>query len=331
MNIEENFNDFYNSFLISNKEDFDKIEIQQNRAIKERKNNKKIIIMVEITLLTIIILWTIIFGWEEDNVGVQEWCGLAGFLFPMIIALKKRQKLEEYEDVYQNKIIKKLIQHFSPKLEYYPNETISDEEYRKMGIQNFNEFNSSNIIRGIYKNNEITISKIITKYISSRISYEGISENGINTRRKTSVQETFDGIFIKAKLSQNMKTDLYIKSKVHLNEKAFNNFIESIEGKEYCKIDDNELNNIFNIYSSNLDVNIRMLDSEMKSILIDIYNRQKFEIVIKDDYIYIRFWIVGLFSNPQLERKTNDKEILYKNYKMLYLVFYLLTKIEEKI
>ena len=331
MNIEEKFNDFYNSFLISNKADFDKMEIQRNRAINERQHNKKIIIMVEVIILIIIIFWAIIFGLEEDNDTIPEFCFMVGFLFPMIIALKKRQKLEEYEDVYQNKIIRKLIQHFSPKLEYYPNEAISDEEYLKMGIENFNEFNSSNTIRGIYKNNKIMISKIITKYISSHNHYEGLFEEGRTMRRKINVQETFDGIFVKAKLSQSIKTDLYIKSEEHLYEKAFNSFIKNIEGKEYDEIVVNEFNNIFKIYSSKSDVNTRILDSEMKSILIDIYNKQKFEIVIKDDYIYIRFWIAGLFSNPQLKRETNDKEILYKNYEILYLVFYLLTKIEEKI
>lgn len=331
MNIEEKFNNFYNNFLISNKEAFNKMEIQRNRAINERKKNKKLIIMVETILLIIIILWAIIFGLEEDNDTIPEFCFMVGLFFPMIIALKKRQKLEEYEDVYQDKIIRNLIQQFSPKLEYYPNEAISYEEYRRMGIQDFNEFDSSNIIRGIYQNNEIMISKIITKYIGSYNNYEGLFEKGNTMHRKSSVQETFDGIFVKAKLSQSIKTDIYIKSKEYLNEKVFNKFIENIEGKEYCEIDVNELNKIFQIYSSKSDVNTRILDSEMKSILIDIYNKQKFEIVIKDDYIYIRFWIAGLFSNPQLKRETNDKEILYKNYEILYLVFYLLTKIEEKI
>lgn len=334
MNIEEKFKEFYNRFLISNKDSFNKMENQRNKAIYERKNNKKIIIIVELILLIVFILWIIVFGLDENNDTIPELCFLAGFLFPMIIALKKKQKLEEYEDIYQNTIIRNIIQYFSPRLDYYPDESIGCEDYQKIGVENFNEFNSSNTIRGIYTNNEITISKIITKYIRSYNHYNGLFKEGPTIRKRTSVEETFNGIFVKAKLSKSANTELYIKSKEEINESIFNSFIENIsnaEGKEYDKIDIQELNDIFNVYSSNLEGYSRILDSEIKTTLINIYNNQKFELVIKNNYIYIRFWIDGLFSNPPLERETNDKEILYKNYKVLYLVFYLLTKIEEKI
>ena len=331
MKVEEDFKEFYNRFLIYNKDSFNKMENQRNEAIQERKNNKKIIIMVEILLLIVVIFWVKSFGLYENSEVVPELCFLAGFVFPMVIALKKRKKIEEYEDSYQNEIIRKLIKHFSLDLEYYPNETIGYEEYQKIGTGNFNEFNSSNTIRGIYKNNEITFSKIITKYIRSYNSYEGLDKP---TRRKLHIEGEFEGIFITAKLSRSIKTDLYIKSKEELNERLFNSFIENVsnvERKEYYKIDVQDLKSFFDVYSSNPDGDIRILDSEMKTILTKIYNKQKFEFVIKNDCIYMRFWVDGLFSNPPLKREINDKEILYKNYKALYLVFYLLTRIEEKI
>ena len=100
---------------------------------------------------------------------------------------------------------------------------------------------------------------------------------------------------------------------------------------KYNKIDIDELNNIFNIYSSSLDCDKNILNSEMNQILIDIYNMEQFEISIKDNCIYMKFWIAGLFSNPPLEKETYDREIIYKNYKMLYMIFYLLAKFKERI
>lgn len=91
------------------------------------------------------------------------------------------------------------------------------------------------------------------------------------------------------------------------------------------------MNKYFAIYSSSSDYAVRILDSEIKTILVDIYNEQNFELVIKDDYMYMRLWENGLFSNPGLKKDVDDKDVLYKNYKILYVIFYLLTKFEERI
>lgn len=334
MNIEESFNKFYRKFINENKEVFSEIEMYHNKAVQERKNNKKIICIVEIILLTITILWIAVFEHEERNDTIPELCGVVALLFPMMIALKNKQKLEKYEDIYQEKIIKYIIQYFSPNLEYYPHANIGYEDYQKMGTENFTEFNSSNVVKGLLKNNDIIVSKIITKYTYTYKSYNGLFENGRVFSKKINSEEKFDGIFIKAKLSKNIKTDLYIKSKKHLEERLFNNFIENInhtEKKNIKSIDINELNQTFSIYSSNIDYCIKMLDWKMNKTLLNIYDNQNFDIVIKDNYIYIRFWIAGLFSNPTLKRNVNDKDILYKNYRMFYLTFYLLEKFEEKI
>lgn len=334
MNIEESFNKFYKKFINENREVFGEIEMYHNKAVQERKNNKKIICIVEIILLTITILWIAVFEHEERNDTIPELCGSVALLFPVMIALKNKQKLEKYEDIYQEKIIKYIIQYFSPNLEYYPHANIGYEDYQKMGTENFTEFNSSNVVKGLFKNNDIIVSKIITKYTYTYKNYNGLFEDGRVFSTKINSEEKFDGIFIKAKLSKNIKADLYIKSKKHLEERLFNNFIENInhtEKKNIKSIDINELNQTFSIYSSNIDYCIKMLDWKMSKILLNIYDNQNFDIVIKDNYIYIRFWIDGLFSNPPLKRNVNDKDILYKNYRIFYLIFYLLEKFEEKI
>ena len=256
MNIEESFNKFYEKFINENKEVFGEIEMYHNKAVQERKNNKIIICIAEIILLTITILWIAIFERGERDDTIPDLCGSLALLFPVIIALKNKRKLEKYEDIYQEKIIKYIIQYFSPNLEYYPHANIGYEDYQKMGTENFTEFNSSNVIKGLFKNNDIIVSKIITKYTYSYKEYKGLFEDGktFNTRIKS--EEKFDGIFIKAKLSENIKTDLYIKSKNHLEERLFNNFIENInhtEQKNIRSISINELNQTFSIYSSNFD------------------------------------------------------------------------------
>ncbi len=55
MNIENNFEDFYNKFISQNKQIFDEMENQRILAVSERKNTKKIIYIVELILLLIVI------------------------------------------------------------------------------------------------------------------------------------------------------------------------------------------------------------------------------------------------------------------------------------
>ena len=93
----------------------------------------------------------------------------------------------------------------------------------------------------------------------------------------------------------------------------------------------NELDSIFDIYSSNLYYEKSILDPNLIQALIDIYDIEKFEIAIKGNYIYLKFWIEGLFSNPPLEKEIYDRQIIYKNYKILYSIFYLISKLEEKL
>ena len=56
MNIEEKFNEFYDKFLIENKENFNKIETQRKNAIHERKRSKLIIFIAEIIIFIVAII-----------------------------------------------------------------------------------------------------------------------------------------------------------------------------------------------------------------------------------------------------------------------------------
>ena len=148
-------------------------------------------------------------------------------------------------------------------------------------------------------------------------------------------------MFAKIELPQKFNTELYIKRKEKISKKLFNAFVgdinqvvkskeaENFLKKNYDKIDVDELNDIFNIYSSSMDYTKNIFSEEIKQVLIDIYNIEPFELSIKNNYIYIKFWISGLFSNPPLAENANDRKIIYKNYKMLYIIFYLLSKLKE--
>ena len=326
MNIEEKFNEFYNKFLNENRDNFDELEFLRKNSVSERKRNIIFILIVDIFLLVICLLAINYFSsYNKETVeNIGFFCLNLIWIFPIIIALTSRNKLKRYEKLYKEKIINNLIKTFCYSLQYSPNDGINYEDFKKVNFEHFNNFYSSDLISGIYMCDEITISKIITEYDSS---------TGFNNRDVH--YETFDGAFAKVKWPQKANIELYIKPKKTLTDNLNNIFLKDInqvsksnnEDKllknNYNEIKIPELDNIFNLYSSNPELAKNIFNSEINEILIDIYNIEKFCISIKDSYIYMQFWISGLFSSPPIEKETYDREYIYKNYKMLYIIFYL--------
>ena len=337
MNIEKDFNEFYNKFVNENQNIFDEIELSRRKAVEERKLNKKIIFISEIILLCIVII-LIFINKDKNNETITAFAVFSMnlmWIIPMIIVLIKRKELDKYDSsIYKEKVIKKLIESFYPNLEYIQNGAIDYNQFKKIDSEHFNRFCSSDIIKGVYNSCEITIAKVITDY-----DYYDFSANSNGSGH----YETFDGLFAQIKLPYTSNIQLYLKRKTSVFKYLFNIFLgdlfqvsksnseEKFLENNYDKVKVKELRNIFNVYSSNLNSAEYILDSEISKILIDIYNTEKFEIAIKDNIIYMKFWITGLFSSPPLEKETFNKQTIYKNYKMLYLIFYLTTKLKEKI
>ena len=327
--LEESFNNFYDKFVIENKDNFNEMKKQRKKASIERIINKRIIWAIEILLFIVIIAWFICVGAEEEDMFVPEFCGMLALLTPPLIALFKRKELDGYDLVYQEKIIKNLLRHFSSDLEFFPRESIDGIDYPKIGPGKYTDFYSTNVIKGKYKNSDVLIALVNTAYTYDRKVYKGLFE-GWET--KSEIRGEFLGLFMKVKLAKSTKTDLYLKNRAYLEQKVFDDFlgnVNNLEQKNITNVEVYGLNEVFEVYSHNLESAEQILNSEMKNLLMSINERQNFEFVIKDEYIYIRFWGSTFFAAPQLRNVPEAKEILYQNYEIFYLIFLLLNKFEE--
>lgn len=336
MKIEEDFDKFYNKFLNENQNYFNEIEEQRKKAINERKTNKILIFIVDLIALSLGVL-SIIYGrnyfGEETSKDIFILCFIIAIAFPIYIAFTKRTELVNYDTIYKSNVINKLIKSFSPKLEYFPNNSIKQEDFNQINFDYYNNFCSSNCIKGIYNFYEIEISKILTEYLYKSHRYH----------RHFIHLEIFNGVFAKIKLSNCFNTELYLIQKEKITKKFHDTFnppinqvIKSNEQKKFLtdnfnQIYINELDSMFDIYSSSSHSFEYLFDSYIKQLLIDIYNTQKFEMAIKGNYIYLKFEIDGIFTNPPLGKEIYDKEYIYKNYKILYIIFYLASALNEKL
>lgn len=99
MNIEKDFNEFYNKFINENQNVFDEIELSRHKAVEERKLNKKIIFISEIILLCIVII-LIFINKDRNNETITAFAVFSMnlmWIIPMIIALIKRKELDKYD------------------------------------------------------------------------------------------------------------------------------------------------------------------------------------------------------------------------------------------
>jgi len=330
MNLENNFNELYNNFLIEYKSSFDEIADQRLKALYENKKNKIIVRNVEILLL-IVLIFSFINNKTAGEITVAIFMIyiMLSLTFPIIIVMFKNNSYREYDTIYKEKITRNFIRYICPTLEYYPNDYIEYNDYKNIAIENCINFYSKNVIKGTYKNNRFIASKIHSQYTH----YDG----PIELKRTRS----FNGLYVKFELSKNSNVDLFVKAKSQLNDKLYDTFAldfnhlmqseknNTISGYKFSLIENDQLNNIFSIYSSN--PNCEIIDQEISSILRELYNIQEFEFVIKKNYLYIRLWNGYLFSEPALKNEEFAKKILYDIYKTIYLSFYIFDIIEKKI
>lgn len=332
MNIEEKFNEFYNKLLIDTQNSFDEIEHFRQNSIKERKQNKFLTILSIIVCLSLTIIISKFFDTKnnEDIESIAMFVLNLTWILPAFIAIFRRKKMFEYDKIYKEKVISNLIKYFSHTLSYHPDEGLSSEDLKEIEFNCFNRFYSSNLIKGIYLNDEINISAVNSYYKAG-------------TSSRSTTRAVFYGLLTKFKLPENSNLNLYLKNKkgttpnliqnftVDINQISTNNTNINFLKNTLTKIEINKLNDIFDIYSSNPELTTKILDPFLTEKLIDIFNKTKFEIYIKDYYIYMKFWIEGLFSIPTPEKEIFEKTVLFKNFEILYIIFDLISTLKKQL
>lgn len=199
----------------------------------------------------------------------------------------KEEKSQPYNELYQDKIIKPLMQLFyNEPYVYMPDVGFPKIDFEKIELSNFNTYYSSNLILGkINKNTEFKAANVVA----------------INTTYTTSTNDTvqsidkeiFNGIVIELESPKVFNEFLYLKPKTKnsILLKPLSDFLKNFNLKQY-KINEENIKD-FDIYTS----------SEDFAQTIPLYNiTQKFlackkalsqnnicQLVIRKNHIYLMF------------------------------------------
>lgn len=251
-----------------------------------------------ITEILTVIAIHIAFGWLCTKFGIKLssilWTTFMAVIcdYYMILILRGifQYANEDYNSIYKQKIIKILLEKIFNQVNYIPEQGIPLEIYKE----------------GQYKDrgNRYTSDDYIETKIDNKYNIK-MAEVHITVKSDDDPSEetTFQGIFAKIELDENIKNDLIIISS------------KKISKKEKLEMDSAEFEKYFDVSSKNEITGMQILTHDVMELLVD-YRKQMncpFDIRIIGNVVYVR-----LHTGSVFEAKVNLKTVIDKKQTKKY-------------
>lgn len=247
-------------------------------------------------IISIIFFITFIF---IPNAIVKIICFIIALSFVIVFVMYKNK----YKTEYKNQIVHQFVKLFNNKLDYSSttSDSIIKENFRRANftIEPYNTFSSDDYIKG-YLDENIFIRM-------ADINVERIVESG----KSSYTVSVFQGIFAFTTSIKNINS--YIKI-------SKNNF-SLFDSKNSIEMDNSEFEKYFDVNSKNEVLTMRILTHDVMNTLVEFYKRYNlpFEIVLRDNIIYLRFFTGPMFE-PKIFGKSLDKDLIFTHYCILNFI-----------
>ena len=90
-------------------------------------------------------------------------------------------------------------------------------------------------------------------------------------------------------------------------------------GTDRAEMDSSEFEKYFDVFSEDRVLATRILTHDVMEIMTDFYSKLKYEVVIKNEKIYLRFFTSSMFE-PNTFGNPLDKNLLYSYYYILKFI-----------
>lgn len=287
-----------------------------------RKNYRNIILSLWAVIFLLVVIDIAITNFSSFMTGTI--ISLAIFLYPLIkLWGMNGYAKEEYNLYYKNRIIDRIVNFVEENLEYNSKGGIKQSTFEEsmMFSKKIDQYKSQNLIEGIINNRKVFFSEIHAEY-------------EVNSGRNKSYRTIFKGIFLIVEL--NKKSDFTMIITPH--EKYENtNILGDIlrffglkaQKFELVKIENEEFEEYFTVYSDNVKNTQGILSDELAQKLINIRKivRKDINISLKDSYIFIGIPLSeNIFEIPVFFSIVNIYQI-----KLHYDILNLITTIVKEI
>ena len=221
-----------------------------------------------------------------------------------------KKNLDEFKNEFKKAIIKKIVYYICPKLQYqYDGNSNMFETYSSIFPKNdeYNGFETSDYIYGEMNGIHFQICKI------SLLNFYGEKSD-----RELHSLDTF--LFSQNELNFSSPSIIILKP---------NNYFYTYN-TERIQMDDEEFEKYFDVFSDSDMITMQILTHDVMEELVSFYTqyRCKFEIIIKDNKLFIKF-LTGDVFNPKVLKKITDSDLLWTYYTILNFVTRLCIKINN--
>ena len=190
-------------------------------------------------------------------------------------------------------ILPTLLKSYNNEIQYDHYHGVSSKTYNEARFEYYDRFHSEDLIKGKINDCEYEMSEVHTE--------EEYRDKDGDTHYRT----VFNGTFAKINLNKDFKSTICI----------INNNIKLFSRDNYITIDNEEFEKIFDVFTTDKILAMRLLSPDVTTKMIDLYNKTGlyFEIKIINDKLYIRFYTSSImelsFSNSEKEAEQLARAI----------------------
>jgi len=228
----------------------------------------------------------------------------------IIVNILFSKNTNNYNIKFKQIVINKLMNNFYDNLEYFPNKEMPEYIYDKLQYEYYNKYQSEDYLEAqINGKYSIQMAEILTQEEETYRDSEG------RTRTRTTTK--FHGLFAKVVMHKSIKGELKIMQD--------GTFLLS----KRLKMDSSEFEKYFDVQASNSIIGMQLLTADVMEELIDFENKtkMKFDIVIKENELYLRFHSGEMFEAGNLKNGALDKNAIQKYFYMLNFTYNLSNKL----
>ena len=232
------------------------------------------------------------------------------FVYVIVKAIFSGKETNKYHQKYKGVVINKLMNNFYDNLEYFPNKEMPEYIYDKLQYEYYDSYESEDYMEGQINNKySIQMAEVFTQEEQEYTDSEGETQ----TREITK----FHGLFAKIVMDKSINSELKImQNGTFIFDKSL-------------KMDSSEFEKHFDVKASNQIIGMQLLTADVMEELIDFENKtkMKFDIVIKENELYLRFHSGDMFEPRNIKNGALDKKTIEKYFYMLNFTYNLSNKL----
>lgn len=301
-------------------DDNEELKVLWKELKKEKAKSKKI----SLTICAIVdFLILMLFG--ENIINEIRGIGILFLLFITIFILVlniiifvvvsifrvNTKKQIQYNAKYKKMIIKKIISNFYDELKYYPNKPMLESIYQKLEYEVYNKYESDDYFEAKIKNRyNIQMANILTEEEEKHKNEDGEIETETTTK--------FYGLFAQITMEKSINSELVIMPNGELTGL-----------KSQLNMDFSEFEKNFDVKASNPIIGMQLLTSDVMEELILFAKKTNmiYDVIIKDNILYLRFHSGEMFEPLNFKKGPLDKETLREYFYMLNFTYNLSNKL----